>query len=137
MGIIHHIDWDLEVFKDIRTGAGITSYLTEMGEENAADLNTELAAAQTARNQPVAEGYTSHLGDGTTRKRLQIIAYTARAQAHEAKHMSILKRIGDIRAETTKVREADAAAAAHAREVAAVERRAKREAAAAAKALRP
>ena len=101
------IDWNLDGFKEIRTCEGMNAVLHEMGEENVAALNAELAQAQTARKQPVHDGYGYHVSTGGTRNRLQIVAFTARAQAHEAKHMSILRRIDGTSAETQKVRAGD------------------------------
>jgi hypothetical protein len=71
----------------------MVAYLKAMGDQWTADLNTELHAAQAARKQPVEDGYIAHVTEGGTRARLFIVAATARAQAHEAKHSSILKRM--------------------------------------------
>jgi geranylgeranyl pyrophosphate synthase len=69
----------------------MVAYLEAKGEEWVAELNTELHAAQAKRKQPVEDGYDHHVTTGGTRARLYIVAETARAQAHEAKHSSILK----------------------------------------------
>jgi type IV secretory pathway TrbL component len=98
------IDWNLDGFKEIRTSEGMNAVLREMGEETVTALNSELAQAQTARRQPVNDGYGYHVSTGGSRDRLQIVAYTARAQAHEAKHQSILRRIDGTSAETQRVR---------------------------------
>lgn len=65
--------------------------LEAMGTEWVGRLNAELRSAQAARDQPVEDGYTHHITTGGTRARLFIVASTARAQAHEARHSSILK----------------------------------------------
>jgi hypothetical protein len=39
----------------------------------------------------VEDGYTYHVHQGHTRVRMYVVAATARAQAHERKHSSILK----------------------------------------------
>ena len=61
------------------------------GETWCSRLNAELHTAQRARKQKVADGYTYHIHSTGTRLRLYIVAFTARAQAHERKHSSILK----------------------------------------------
>lgn len=85
-------DWhDEEFAPQIRNAPGMVAHLESMGEKWVDRLNTELHAAQTARKQPVEDGYTKHITAGGSRARLFIVAMTARAQAHEAKHSSILK----------------------------------------------
>jgi hypothetical protein len=84
-------DWHLEEFVRVRKSPGMIAHLEGMGEEWVGLLNTELHAAQTARKQPVEDGYVHHITTGGSRARLYIVAKTARAQAHEAKHSSILK----------------------------------------------
>lgn len=85
------IDWHTEEFANIRRSPGMVAHLKAMGEEWEARLNSELHAAQAARKQPVEDGYDHHITTGGTRARLYMVAATARAQAHEAKHNSILK----------------------------------------------
>ncbi|WP_185292729.1 hypothetical protein [Mycolicibacterium litorale] len=74
------------------------AYLESKGETWETDLNTELNAAQRARKQPVEDGYAHHVVIGETRARLHMVPFTARAQAHEATHQSILKqmKVGDV-----------------------------------------
>ena len=84
-------------FVEIRKAARLESILRMRGETWCSRLNTELHAAQAKRKQPIADGYTYHIHSGGTRLRLYIVAFTARAQAHERKHSSILKLM-----ETTK-----------------------------------
>lgn len=105
------IDWHLEEFAEIRKSAGMTETLAGIGEQTTASLNNELAAAQTARRQPVVDGYGYHISPGGSRKRLHIVAFTARAQAHEAKHQSILRHIDGNSAAAQRVRAANRAAA--------------------------
>lgn len=85
-------DWhDREFGPQIRKAPGMVALLDSMGEEWVARLNTELHAAQARRKQPVEDGYIHDVTTGGTRARLYIVATTARAQAHEAEHSSILK----------------------------------------------
>jgi hypothetical protein len=81
----------LAEFRRIRKTPALEAQLEAMGTEWVARLNTELHAAQTKRKQPVEDGYVAHVNQGTTRVRLHIVAATARAQAHEKAHSSILK----------------------------------------------
>lgn len=84
-------DWHDEEFGEIRRSPGMVAHLDGMGEQWVARLNEELHGAQARRNQPVEDGYDHHITTGGTRARLYVVASTARAQAHEAKHGSILK----------------------------------------------
>jgi hypothetical protein len=84
-------------FERIRKSARLESMFRVRGETWCARLNTELHAAQTKRKQPVEDGYTFYIHSTGTRLRLYIVAFTARAQAHERAHSSILKLM-----ETTK-----------------------------------
>jgi geranylgeranyl pyrophosphate synthase len=84
-------------FERIRKAAKLESILRVRGETWCARLNTELHAAQAKRKQPVEDGYTFYIHGGGSRLRLYIVAFTARAQAHERAHSSILKLM-----ETTK-----------------------------------
>ena len=85
------VQLDNSGFVKMRKDEKLVSLLRERGETWCARLNEELHKAQTARKQPVADGYTYHLHTEGTRARLYIVAFTARAQAHEKKHSSILK----------------------------------------------
>lgn len=69
----------------------MVAYLEAKGVEWVAELNADLRAAQASRKQPVEDGYDFRVTTGGTRARLYIVAATARAQAHEAKHNMILK----------------------------------------------
>jgi hypothetical protein len=84
-------------FERIRKAARLESIFRVRGETWTARLNTELHAAQTKRKQPVEDGYTFHIRTTGSRLRLYIVAFTARAQAHERAHSSILRLM-----ETTK-----------------------------------
>jgi hypothetical protein len=85
------IKWNLDEFERIRKAPLLEAKLVAMAEEWVARLNAELRAAQAKRKQPVEDGYTFHLSRKGNRSRVHIVAFTARAQAHEAKHQSILK----------------------------------------------
>ena len=78
-------------FIAMRKDAKLVSILRVRGETWVSRLNEELHRAQQARKQPIADGYTYYIHDSGTRARLYILATTARAQAHERKHSSILK----------------------------------------------
>jgi hypothetical protein len=78
-------------FREVRKSARLVSILRVRGETWCNRLNAELHKAQTARRQPVADGYTYYVHTEGSRARLYIVAFTARAQAHEKKHSSILK----------------------------------------------
>lgn len=82
--------WHIPEFKRIRNSPGQVAELEAMGEKWVAELNAELRAAQAKRRQPIEDGYKYWISHGT-RARLHIIAATARAQAHEAEHSSILR----------------------------------------------
>jgi hypothetical protein len=84
-------------FQRVRKAAKLESILRVRGETWCSRLNAELHKAQRARKQPVADGYTFYIHSDGSRLRLYIVAFTARAQAHEKKHSSILKLM-----ETTK-----------------------------------
>jgi hypothetical protein len=78
-------------FVEMRKDPKLVSILRVRGETWVARLNAELHAAQKARKQPIADGYTFYVHTEGSRARLYIVATTARAQAHERKHSSILK----------------------------------------------
>jgi hypothetical protein len=78
-------------FVEMRKDPKLVSILRVRGETWCARLNAELHKAQEARRQPIADGYTFYVHTEGTRARLYIVAFTARAQAHEKKHSSILK----------------------------------------------
>lgn len=84
-------------FERIRKTARLESIFRVRGETWTARLNAELHAAQAKRKQPVEDGYVFYIHSTGTRLRLYIVAATARAQAHEKAHSSILKLM-----ETTK-----------------------------------
>ena len=83
-------EWHISEFKRVRNSPGMVAFLEARGEEWVAELNAELRAAQAKRKQPIEDGYEYWISKGT-RARLHIIAKTARAQAHEAEHSSILR----------------------------------------------
>lgn len=83
-------NWNMAEFRRIRNSPGMTEFLRAKGEEWVTELNGELHAAQAKRKQPIEDGYDYWVSHGT-RARLHVIAKTARAQAHEAEHSSILK----------------------------------------------
>jgi hypothetical protein len=85
------IKWNLDEFERIRKAPLLEAKLVEMAEEWVGRLNAELHAAQAKRKQPVEDGYTFHLSQRGNRSRVHIVAFTARAQAHEARNQSILK----------------------------------------------
>ena len=103
-------------FREVRKSARLESILRVRGETWVSRLNTELHAAQTKRKQPVEDGYTFYIHSGGSRLRLYIVAFTARAQAHERKHSSILKLMEttkyDVKTRTALVRKAGAKKAA-------------------------
>ena len=78
-------------FIEMRKDPKLVSILRVRGETWVARLNEELHPAQKARKQPIADGYTYYVHTTGSRARLYIVAFTARAQAHEKKHSSILK----------------------------------------------
>lgn len=78
-------------FVDMRKDPELVSMFRARGETWCARLNEELHRAQEARRQPKADGYKFYVHTEGTRVRLYIVAFTARAQAHERKHSSILK----------------------------------------------
>lgn len=123
------IDWNLDEFERIRKSEGIVEYLHETGKQLVSGLNAELHAAQRERGQTVEDGYKYYVtgadeGGDTSRARLHVLAFTARAMAHEAKHQSILKRLGEAAATTSAGRDADRAVARAHRDA---ERRARNE----------
>ena len=89
-------------FIEMRKDPKLISILRVRGETWCARLNAELAKAQRARKQPVADGYTFYVHTGGTRTRLYIVAFTARAQAHERKWSSILKLMETTRYDVVK-----------------------------------
>lgn len=94
---VTRMKWNMPEFRRIRNSVGMTDWLKAKGDDWVERLNAELHEAQQARKQPVADGYTYTIGHGT-RARLHVFPYTARAQAHEAEHQSILKlmRMGGL-----------------------------------------
>jgi hypothetical protein len=78
-------------FVEMRKDPKLVSILRVRGETWVSRLNAELHKAQTARRQKVEDGYTFYVHTEGTRARLYVVATTARAQAHERKHSSILK----------------------------------------------
>jgi hypothetical protein len=86
-----------EEFIKVRKSERLDAYFHELGTEWVDKLNAELHAAQEKRHQKVEDGYVYHVNDKGDRLRLYVIAATARAQAHERAHSSILKLM-----ETTK-----------------------------------
>jgi hypothetical protein len=91
--VARKFDWHISEFRRIRKSEGIVELLTKMGAEVVASLNPELHAAQAKRGQPVEDGYGFRVSLDGTRARLHILPYTARAQAHEEAHTSILKHL--------------------------------------------
>jgi hypothetical protein len=87
---VANFKWNISEFKRIRNSPGMVALLEAKGEEWVAELNAELREAQAKRRQPIEDGYKYWISRGT-RARLHIIAATARAQAHEAEHSSILR----------------------------------------------
>lgn len=98
--------WNESEFTRIRKSPGLVNKFHAMGFDWADRLNTELHAAQAARKQEEADGYDYHVEEKGSRARLFMVASTARGQAHEAKHHSILKlmRTDDL---DVKVRKPD------------------------------
>jgi len=78
-------------FVEMRKDSKLVSILRVRGETWVSRLNAELHAAQKARRQPIADGYAFYVHTEGSRARLYVVATTARAQAHERKHSSILK----------------------------------------------
>lgn len=99
-------NWRESEFTRIRKSPVLEANFHEMGFDWAERLNAELHAAQAARKQDEADGYDYHVRNEASRLRLYVVASTARGQAHEAKHHSILKmmRTGDL---DVKVRKPD------------------------------
>ena len=99
-----------EEFQRVRKTAKLESILRVRGETWVSRLNAELHAAQVKRKQPVEDGYTFYIHSGGSRLRLYIVAFTARAQAHERKHSSILKLMEttkyDVKTRSTMIRQA-------------------------------
>lgn len=92
-------DWHLDEFQRIRTSPGLRTWLTDLGTQLVSELNAELHAAQQKRNQPVEDGYKFYVvKGGESRYRLHVLAFTARGMAHEAKHQSILRKLGEAAA---------------------------------------
>ncbi|QFG08867.1 hypothetical protein PBI_MALAGASYROSE_17 [Mycobacterium phage MalagasyRose] len=102
-------DWHLDEFENLRKSAGVVAFLEATGERLVGQLNTELRAAQAQRGQPQADGYKFYVtgkgeGGDKSRARLHILAFTARGIAHEAKHQSILRLLGEAVAATSQDR---------------------------------
>lgn len=83
--------WNMSEYRRIRNSPGWVEYIEKMGSEWEKRLNTELHAAQTARKQPVEDGYTHFITSTASATRLHVGAVTARGQVHEDRHSSILK----------------------------------------------
>lgn len=92
-GNIEFKNWRESEFTRIRKSPVLEAQFHEMGFDWAERLNAELHTAQAARKQPEADGYDYHVNKEPSRLRLYIVAATARGQAHEAKHHSMLKLI--------------------------------------------
>jgi hypothetical protein len=106
-------DWHLDEFERIRKSEGVVELLREIGEEIVSSLNSELHAAQQARDQTVEDGYKFYVTNGgeASRARLHVLAFTARAMAHEAAHQSILRKLGEATASVQAGRTAERALA--------------------------
>jgi geranylgeranyl pyrophosphate synthase len=78
-------------FEKLRKSEPLSEYFHKMGAEWVDRLNTELHEAQAKRKQKVEDGYVYHVRNEGSRLRMYVVAATARAQAHERKHSSILK----------------------------------------------
>jgi hypothetical protein len=105
-------------FIEMRKDPKLVSILRVRGETWVARLNAELHAAQQARRQPIADGYGFYVHTEGSRARLYVVATTARAQAHEKKHSSILKLMETSRYEVVlraNLTAAQSAAGTHAR----------------------
>lgn len=87
------IKWNLDEFERVRKSPGMKAHLNDIGSVTVARCNADLHAAQSARKQPVADGYDHKVTEGSTRARLIISATTARALAHEAVNNAILKNL--------------------------------------------
>lgn len=85
------IVWHMDEFERIRKVAPLEAMFRKNGEEWVGRLNAELRQAQARRGQPVEDGYKYHITRDGSRIRMYVVAFTARAQAHEAEHQSILK----------------------------------------------
>lgn len=85
--------WNMGEFRRIRKTPEMVAQLEKMGREWVERLNGELHDAQAARKQPVEDGYIADVTTSGTRARLFIVAETARAQVHDARHQSILKQM--------------------------------------------
>lgn len=92
-GNVEFRNWRESEFTRIRKAPALEEAFHEMGFAWAEALNTELHAAQAKRKQEEADGYDYHVHDEPSRLRLYMVASTARGQAHEAKHHSILKHL--------------------------------------------
>jgi len=96
-------------FVEMRKDPKLVSILRVRGETWVSRLNSELHAAQSARRQKVEDGYAYYVHTTGTRARLYVVATTARAQAHERKHSSILKLMEttqyDVQVRATMTRE--------------------------------
>lgn len=88
-----------EEFVRLRKVQPLANLFSARGKSWTDRLNTDLAAAQVKRKQPVEDGYTFHISSHGTRLRLYVLTYTARAYAHERKHSSILKLMETTRYE--------------------------------------
>ena len=85
------IVWHDKEFEKIRKAPSLHALFHQMGTPWAADLNADLNAAEIKRGQPVEDGYKFYVTELPHEVRLFMVAFTARAQAHEAKHSSMLK----------------------------------------------
>lgn len=93
MALFEFRNWNMDEFKRIRTSPEMAGQLAEMGVQWVERLNEELRVAQAARKQPVEDGYDYTVTNTGSRARLFVVAKTARAQAHEAEHSSMLKQM--------------------------------------------
>lgn len=123
--------WNMAEFERIRKTPELEAMLAGRAEEWVERLNDELHAAQAKRKQRVEDGYVYHISEKGDRLRLYIIAATARAEAHERAHSSILKLMKTTRYDVkTRTQLAEAAAKKAAAKKRRETRRARREAAA-------
>lgn len=91
---IRYIDsmWsNTEDWQEIRKSPELVTMFGGIGQEWVSKLNTELHEAQARRKQKIEDGYKFAIRFDEDRLRMRIWCFTARAQAHEAKHQSILR----------------------------------------------
>ncbi|GLE59537.1 hypothetical protein NJBCHELONAE_48500 [Mycobacteroides chelonae] len=120
------IVWHLDEFRRVRKSVELLHELHNMGRKWVDELNAELAEAQRARGQEIEAGYVYHITNEGDRARLHIIAATARAMAHEAKHQSILRKTTGAVTGARLEREAEAEANSLERQLRSAERKARK-----------